>query len=131
MSAKVAGRSQRPSQRQNAVLSVLVMLREILMRVRYALITGLFLLAAAPAAQAQEGAAAGAVTGAVAGALIGGPVGAVVGGIAGAAAGGTAQELTRPRRGTVTVRPAHADPVRVKTCVRDVTGRETCTTSYR
>jgi hypothetical protein len=89
------------------------------------------LLVTAPGAHAQEGAAAGAVTGAVAGALIAGPIGAVIGGLAGAAAGGTAQELTRPRRGTVTVRPATADPIRVKTCVQGATGRETCITSYR
>ena len=100
------------------------------MRVPSSLLLALVLLLTTPA-HAQQGAAAGAVTGIVTGALLGGPVGAVMGGLAGAVAGGTVQELTRPRRGTVTVRPAIPDPVRVRMCVRDAAGRETCTTSYR
>jgi uncharacterized membrane protein len=82
-------------------------------------------------AQAQEGAAAGAVTGAVAGAIIAGPLGAVIGGVAGAAAGGAAQEVARKPRGTVTVPPAAQEPVRVRTCVRDDAGRQSCTVDYR
>ena len=103
-----------------------------MIHVRYALLLAPILLASASGAQAQEGAAAGAVTGAVAGALVGGPIGAVVGGLVGAAAGGTAQELAREPRGTAPVRPAFREPpVRVRTCVRDAGGRETCKTTVR
>jgi phage tail tape-measure protein len=102
------------------------------MRVRHALLLAPILLATPDGAQAQEGAAAGAVTGAVAGALVGGPIGAVVGGLLGAAAGGSAQELARQPEGTRPVRPGFREPpVRVRTCVRDAAGRETCKTTVR
>lgn len=102
------------------------------MRVRHALLLTPILLAPPHSAQAQEGAAAGAVTGVVAGALVGGPIGAVVGGLLGAAAGGSAQELARQPAGTKPARPGFREqPVRVRTCVRDAVGRETCKTTIR
>jgi outer membrane lipoprotein SlyB len=104
--------------------------RETAMGARFALVALAMVLLPA-SAQAQEGAAAGAVTGAVAGAIIAGPLGAVIGGVAGAAAGGAAQEATRKPRGTVTVRPASPEPIRVRTCVRDDAGRQSCTVDYR
>lgn len=102
------------------------------MRVRYALLLALILLAPARPAMAQEGAAAGAVAGAVAGAFVAGPFGAIIGGIAGAAAGGAAQKVVTPPRARVTrARPVTQEPVRIRTCVQDALGRETCTTTYR
>lgn len=99
---------------------------------RYALLLAPVLLVPAATATAQEGAAAGALTGAVAGALLGGPIGAVVGGVAGAAAGSTAQELARKPAPPRAAQPVFREqPVRVRTCVRDASARETCKTSYR
>ena len=92
------------------------------MGARFGLVALAMLLLPAPA-QAQEGVAAGAV--------IAGPLGAVIGGAIGAATGGAAQEATRKPRGTVTVRPAVPEPIRVRTCVRDDAGRQSCTVDYR
>lgn len=100
------------------------------MRVRYALLLTPILLAAPHEADAQEGTAAGAVTGALAGALVGGPLGAVVGGVLGAAVGSTAHEFARepPKPARPMLREP---PVRIRTCVRDSGGRETCKTTVR
>ena len=58
------------------------------------LLTGVLLVALAPAAAYAQsgGAAAGAATGAVGGAIVGGPVGAAVGGVTGAIVGGIADQ---------------------------------------